>query len=339
MFELLKKLCALNGASGDESAVADFITGEIGAGNTVVQKDNMGNVLVFKKGGQTPNKKIMFAAHMDEVGFIVTDITEEGFLRFSPVGGISPSAVFGRSVIFKNGARGVIGGVPVHLLNEDEKGKQPDVEDLLIDIGASDKTEAEKHVRRGDCCCFCGEFSRLGGGRISAKAIDDRLGCAIMLDMLRTDLEYDCSFAFTVQEEIGCRGAAAAAFNLEPDICVILEATTACDIPGVSESDRVCGLGMGTAVSYMDKSAVYDKELYNMAFEVARKNNLKCQTKTKITGGNDGGAIHKALGGIRTIALSCPCRYLHTPSCVIDGGDLTEMRILAGKLLNKFALL
>ncbi|MDR0222221.1 MAG: M42 family peptidase [Oscillospiraceae bacterium] len=338
MLELLKKLCALNGVSGDENDVADFIIGEIGSDGVVVQRDNLGNVLVFKKGERTPNKKIMFAAHMDEVGFVVTDITKEGFLRFAPVGGISPSAVFGRGVVFKNNIVGVIGGKPVHLLDGDEKSKQPKIGDLLIDIGAADKREAEKYVQRGDNCYFTGEFTEFGNNRIGAKAIDDRLGCAIMLDMLRSDLKYDCSFAFTVREEVGCRGAGAAVFNLEPDICAVLEATTALDTPGVPESDAVCRLGMGTVVSYMDKGAVYDRELYNIAFETAEENNLKCQTKTKIIGGNDASAIHKSFGGVRTVALSCPCRYLHTSFCVIDKGDFSEMRVLAEKLSEKAAL-
>jgi len=333
MIELLKRLCLLNGTSGDESDIADFIINSVhGVGGIVVQKDNMGNVLAFKKGAATPRKKVMLTAHMDEVGFIVTDIDKDGCLGFAEVGGISPSAVFGRRVVTKSGVFGVIGGKPVHLLSGDEKDVQPKTEDLVIDIGAASKADAEKLVRRGDNFCFTGGFCEFGDNKIRAKALDDRLGCAILIDMLRRDLAYDCVFAFTVQEEIGCRGATAAAYNLEPDICIAVEATTACDVADVSDADKVCALGGGTVVSFMDKGAVYDKELYNLAFETAAANGLKCQTKTKIAGGNDASAIHKSIGGVRTIALSAPCRYIHTPNCVADLGDIAEMRVLAEKL-------
>jgi len=290
----------------------------------------------------------MFAAHMDEVGFIVTDITKDGFLRFAPVGGINANAVFGRRVVVNSKGDdrivGVIAGKPVHLLSDKEKNSQPKIEDLFIDIGACDKSQAEAIVAPGDYCYFIGNFDELNSERncndlIRAKAIDNRLGCAIMLDMLKQELEYDCVFAFTVQEEIGCRGAAAAAFNLEPDICVVLEATTACDTAGVEDGDKVCELGGGAVVSFMDKGTVYDRELYNITLETAKENNIKTQTKSKIVGGNDASIIHKSMGGIRTIAVSAPCRYIHTPFCMASIGDINGMRTLAGQLLCKFAKL
>jgi len=337
---LLKDLCGINGTSGDEKAVADFIIGKIGGIDGVsVKKDNMGSVIAFKKGGETAAKKIMFTAHMDEVGFIITDIDKDGYLRFAPVGGISPSAVFGRRVCFKSGVIGVIGGKPVHLLSKEEKDKQPKTDDLLIDIGALSKSDAEKYIRRGDNCYFSGGFSEFGDNKIRSESIDDRVGCAIMIDMICSELKYDCRFAFTVQEETGCRGAYAAAYGVNPDIAVVLEATTACDVAGVKDGDEVCRLGQGTVVSYMDKGTAYDRELYSLAFKTAADNGLKCQTKTKIIGGNDASSIHKSLGGIRTIALSVPCRYLHTQYCVADKGDIADTRALAEKLLENIAQL
>lgn len=338
MFELLKQLCLLNGTSGDEGDVAGFIIDKVNSvGGIVVQKDNMGNVLAFKKGAASSSKKIMLTAHMDEVGFVVTDIDKDGYLGFAAVGGILPSAVFGRRIVSKSGVYGVIGGKPVHLLSDDEKDAQPKIDDLVIDIGARSKEDAESYVKRGDNFYFTSGFCRFGDGKIRAKGIDDRLGCAILIDMLRSDLAYDCVFAFTVQEEVGCRGAVAAAYNLEPDVCVALEATTACDVADVTEADRVCVLGGGTVVSFMDKGTVYDKELYLLAFKTAEEYNLKCQTKTKIAGANDASAIHKSLGGIRTVALSAPCRYLHTPDCAADMGDIAEMRVFAEKIAEKIA--
>jgi endoglucanase len=337
--ELLKQLCSINGTSGDENRVADFIVSNINPEGAVVRRDFLGNVLVFKKGKSTPSKLVMFTAHMDEVGFIVTDITKDGELRFAPVGGISPGAVFGKRVVFHNGTMGVIAGKTVHLLTDEERKKQPKIEELLIDIGASSKEQAEALVACGDYCYFVGEFSEFGDNMIRAKAIDNRLGCAVMLALLKEEQEYDCVFAFTVQEEIGCRGASAAAFNLEPEICIVLETTTACDTAGVSDEDKVCELKSGAVISFMDKGTVYDRRLYKIAVETAKENNLRCQTKNKIVGGNDASVVHKSAGGIRTVAISAPCRYLHTPYCVVESGVLNEMRVLAEKLLSKYAVL
>ena len=351
MLDLLKQLCQINGTSGDEERVAEFILANIEPRNAVVRRDYMGNVLVFKKGKVTPPKTVMFTAHMDEVGFIVTHITKEGFLRFAPVGGIEPGVVFGRKVFFdkaEGGVIGVIAGKPVHLLSAEEKSQQPKIEDLLIDIGAEDKPQAESLVSPGDYCYFVSEFEEmpnaapgntLAATYLRSKAIDNRIGCAVMLDMMKRELGYDCVFAFTVQEEIGCRGAAAAAFNLEPDICVVLEATTACDTPGVAEDERICELGGGPVISFMDKGTLYDRRLYDIAVQTAAENNLKSQTKSKIVGGNDAGVIHKTMGGIRTIAVSAPCRYLHTPFSMVNSRDVMEVRTLAEKLLYKYAIL
>jgi endoglucanase len=337
MFDLLKQLCEINGASGDEDRVADFVVANIPPSGTVIRRDNLGNVLVFKKGRQTPPKLVMFTAHMDEVGFIVTSVTNDGYLKFATVGGITPAAVFGRQVAIETAAGrvpGVIAGKSVHLLSRTEKDTQPKVDDLVIDIGAADKKEAESHIRPGDYAYFVGEFV-VRDGRITAKAIDNRLGCAVMLALLKDTPEYDCVFAFTVQEEIGCRGASAAAFNLEPDICIVLEATTACDTADVKDADKICELGAGPVLSFMDKGTIYDRKLYKIATECG----VKFQTKSKIVGGNDASVIHKAAGGVRTLAVSVPCRYIHTPHNIALVEDISLMQTLAEKLLVKFAVL
>jgi endoglucanase len=351
MLDLLKELCSVKAASGDEDRLAQLIMNKIEAQSnpgTVVRKDASGNVLVFRKGRSTPAQTVMFAAHMDEVGFIVTGITKEGFLRFDAVGGINADAVFGRKVVFNNEVSGVIAGKPVHLLTGEEKDKQPKIEDLYIDIGAVDKFQAETYVSPGDYCYFDSEFCEIENYKnleshderlLRGKAIDNRVGCAVMLDMMRQELNYDCVFAFTVQEEIGCRGAGVAAFNLEPDICVILEATTACDIAGVSPENQICKLGDGPVISYMDKGTAYDRGLYKIAVETAKENNLRSQIKGRIVGGNDASVVHKTAGGIRTIAVCAPCRYIHTAYSLVNSRDVAEMRKLAEKLLYKFAVL
>ncbi|MDE7194937.1 MAG: M42 family peptidase [Oscillospiraceae bacterium] len=335
MLDKLKEICSLNGASGDESRVREYIKARITADEIVT--DNLGNLLVFKRGKKSPKNRIMFAAHMDEVGFMITDITEEGFLRFGAVGGIDPRVVLGRGLELANGVKGVVGTKATHQQSAEERKKAPEFEELMLDIGAADRADAEKYAARGDYAYFCDEFFGFGDGFIKGKALDDRAGCLIMMDMINSGLEYDAWFAFTVQEEVGTRGAKAAAFTVAPDISVVLETTTACDISGVSGEKRVCELGKGAVVSFMDRGTVYDRGLYGLALELAEQNGIPAQTKTLVAGGNDSGAIHVSRGGVRTCAISLPCRYLHSPSCVIKESDYGAVKALAEKMLNAAA--
>lgn len=337
MPEELKEICMLDGTSGDEGAVRDYILSHITADK--VEVDNLGNIIVFKKGRSVPKNKVMLAAHMDEVGFMITDITEDGFLRFDAVGGVDPRVVLGRAVRLKNGTLGVIGTKATHQLTAEQRKKAPDFGDMYIDIGAQSRSAAQKLAARGDTACFDTDFFRFGDGFIKGKAIDDRAGCLIMMDMINSDLAYDMWFAFTVQEEVGTRGAAAAAFTVNPDIAIVLETTTACDIAGVSGDKRVCSLGGGAVISYMDRRTVYDRELYRLAFDTAQRLSIPAQTKTVVAGGNDSGAIHVSRGGVRTCALSVPCRYLHSPSCVIRESDYTATKQLAFAMAEACAVL
>lgn len=335
MVERLREICQINGASGDEGRVREYIKSHIHADEVTV--DPLGNLIVFKKGHKTPENKIMFAAHMDEVGFMITDITPEGFLHIGAVGGINPSVVIGRALQLESGAYGVVGTKAFHQQSADERKEFPEIESLLLDIGASSRSEAEKLAPLGSTAYFCDDFFEFGDGYVKGKAIDDRAGCLIMMDMINSDLEYDAWFVFTVQEEVGTRGAKAAAFSVAPDIAFVLETTTACDIAGVSGAKRVCELGRGAVISYMDRGTVYDRGLYSLAFDTAKNNDIPVQTKTLVAGGNDSGAIHISAGGVRTCAVSVPCRYLHSPSCVIKMSDFYAVRLLIEKLLSAAA--
>lgn len=337
MKELLKELCLINGVSGDENAVRDFIIDKI-KDICEYRIDNLGNLICLRKGRKAPAKKIMVAAHMDEVGFIVTSVRSDGTLTFGTVGGVDASVTIGRQVkVGKNGLSGVIGSTAVHNLSKEQREKAPSISSLYIDIGAADKEETEKHVRLGDCVYFDSEFIEFGENRIKSKAIDDRAGCAMMIKLMQEEPEYDTWYVFNVQEEIGLRGSTVSAFSVQPDIAFVLEATTAADIDGVSGAKRVCSLGNGPVVSFMDRSTVYDKQLYNLAFETAEELGIKCQTKTMIAGGNDSGAIHISGKGVRTLAVSVPCRYLHSPSCVIDYSDVETSYTLVKTLIEKAA--
>ena len=269
LFENIKKLCLADGTSGDEGDVTKLILSMLPQ-ECDAKIDPLGNIIVNKKGAKTPKNKVMLAAHQDEVGFIVTYITDDGNLKFTTVGGINPEVVIGRQLHFKNGTVGVVGGKAVHQQSPKERDEPVKLDTLTIDIGASSKAEAEKYVSPGDCAYFRSDYTELGNGYLREKALDDRIGCAIMVDILNKNLPYDVTCVFTVQEEIGTRGAKVAAYTVKPDYAIVLETTTACDFSGNDGEKRVCELGKGCVVSYMDRSTIYDRELYRLGFEKAK---------------------------------------------------------------------
>ena len=326
MTDFLKELCALNAVSGDEKAVRDYIISKID-GKADWHTDNLGNILVFKKGKNRSVKKLLIDAHMDEVGFIISSVTADGFLKFQTVGGINTAAIMFRQVKIGN-VNGVVCGTPIHLLSGKKKKKLPKSDSLYIDIGAESREEALKLVSLGDRAVMCSEYREMGN-KIKAKAIDDRAGCAILLSLITNDSDYDFYASFSVQEEVGLRGAKTAVFAADPDAAIVLEATTAADIADVDETHRVCVLGNGPAVSFMDRATVYDREYYRAALE----SGIKCQPKSAVAGGNNSGAIHLSRGGVRTVAISVPCRYIHSSSCVADKEDIKNAERLAKYML------
>ncbi|MBO5872940.1 MAG: M42 family peptidase [Clostridia bacterium] len=332
MRELLKTLCSLSAVSGSESELRDFIIKEVSpfAECTV---DKLGNIICFKKGKSPASKKVMVDAHIDEVGIIATSFTADGFVKFQTVGGIDPAVMLCRSVIFENGTRGVVGLKPVHLSKADERKKLPDLDSLYIDIGVACEEDAEKLISVGDTAVFESEFELLGENNVKAKALDDRAGVSCLISLLKDESEYDFYATFTAGEEVGCRGARTAAFGLSPDCAIVLEATTAADLEGVPEENKVCCLGKGPAISFMDKSTLYDRRLYDAAIN----SGLLCQPKSAVAGGNNSGAIHLSKDGVPTLSISLPCRYIHSPSSVASLLDLEAMRVLAKEMLKKAA--
>lgn len=334
MKELLKELCLINGVSGDESAVREFIIDKV-KDCCEYRVDPLGSLICFRRGRKSSEKKLMICAHMDEVGFIVTYINADGTLCFDEVGGVNTTVAIGRQVkVGKNGISGVVGSTAVHNLTKEQKDKAPEYDGMYIDIGAHDREEAMQYVSLGDCVYFDSEFTEFGVN-IKSKAIDDRVGCAMMIRLIQEQPEYDTYFVFNVQEEIGLRGSGASAFSVAPDFAIVLEATTAADIDGAGGAKRVCCLGDGPVISFMDRRTIYDKELYALAMDTAKELSLCCQTKTKIAGGNDAGAVHISGSGVRTIAVSLPCRYLHSASCVIAERDLEPSYQLVKRLAER----
>lgn len=328
MIELIKTLCGIDGTSGDEGAVKDFIISEID-GFCDWKTDALGNIIAFKKGKNPSAKKLMIDAHMDEVGLIVTNITADGFLKFKTVGGMDTSALMFRNVKINGIINGIICGKPIHLLDKKETEKLPETDSLYIDIGTASKEETESLINIGDRAVICGEFL-VSGDKIISKALDDRIGCAILINLIKSDSEYDFYASFSVQEELGLRGAKTAAYSINPECALVLEATTAADIADVSAESSVCNLKVGPVVSFMDKATVYDRKLYNAALN----SGILCQPKRAVAGGNNSGAVHLSREGVRTLAISVPCRYIHTASSVADINDCENAYKLALYMLN-----
>ena len=327
---MLKDLCLINGTSGDESRVRDYIINQI-KDYCEYEIDALGSVIAYKKGKKTPNKKVCFNAHMDEVGFIITDITDDGYLRFTTVGGIDRRVCLDK-VVRINNTIGVIADKALHLLSDEERKTAPSLDKLLIDIGVASKEEAEKLVSIGDFAYFESDFYEFGNGFIKAKALDDRIGCMLLINMIQSELEYDTYFCFNVQEEVGLRGAKCTSFQVQSDISIILEATTASDLDGVTGGERVCVTGQGPVVSFMDRRTIYDRELFNLAMNIAKENGIPVQTKTAVAGGNDAGAIQTSGKGCRVCAISLPCRYIHSASSVVKKADIENTEKLLMKL-------
>ncbi len=329
--EILKTLCETNGVSGSEENVRSIIINEIKDYVTEYKTDNLGNLIAFKKGRNRASKKLMISAHMDEVGFIVTDITSGGLIKFDEVGGIDRRVLPGRRVVINDKVTGVIGVKPVHLCDSGERAKIPEYSEMYIDIGAESKKEAEKFVSLGDVVSF-ESFYEDNGYTIKSKALDDRAGCYLMIRMIKSDLEYDTYFTFVTQEEVGLHGSKVAAYSLNPDFAIVLESTTAADIPDVSSAKQVCNLKGGAVIGYMDRRTIYDRGLIDHCKKLSEEKNIKIQFKRAVAGGNDAGAIHESKNGVRTLAISLPCRYLHSSNSVIAKDDITDVYNLAYSL-------
>ena len=336
-FKLLEKLCTADGISGDESSVRELIINEIKPFADEIRTDNLGNIIVFKKGKNRPKARLMLSAHMDEVGFMVTDITSDGYLKFDEVGGLDRRVVPGKTVtVGKNKVNGVIGVKPVHLSSGEERTAVARLTDMYIDIGAESREDALGFVSYGDSVNFNSIYEN-NGYTIKSKAIDDRFGCLALIELIKSELKYDMHFVFAVQEEVGLRGAKVAAYSVNPDFAIVVETTTAADIAGVEETRQVCSLGEGAVISVMDRRTIYDKRMAEMAFECAEKAGARAQYKRAVAGGNDSGAIHQSRGGVKTLAISLPCRYLHSSVTVANTSDCDDIIKITSLLANRIA--
>lgn len=338
MLDTLKTLCYLSGASGFEDEVRDYILERVMPYSNSILTDSMGNLIVTKKGQLSGGPKILICAHMDEVGVIVTGVEDGGYLRFDFLGGVDRRVVIGKRVYLgKDRVPGVIGIKAYHLVDEEEEKSIPKREDMYIDIGAVSKEEALELVSLGDPGVFDDSVLEFGSGFLKAKAIDDRVGCAAMIKLIEGKLPCDCTFAFTVQEEVGTRGAKIIANRLMPDVAIVLEGTTAADLPEVPDGRQICALGGGVVIPFMDRSTIYNQRLYKTVTDLADRNGIPWQTKTMVAGGTDASAIQRSGIGVCTIAVSAPIRNIHTPASIAKISDFEAMPRLTGLLLEEIS--
>ncbi len=336
---LVEQLCNINGVSSDEERVRGFIEEKIkNYPNISMKTDDLGNLIVEKKGDKTPKSKVMVCAHTDEVGLIVKGITDAGFLKFAFVGGVDRRVAIGKAVTLgEQNIPGLIGLKAYHMVSREEESKTPKTEDLYIDIGASSKEEAEKLAPLGTFGAFVSEVGPFSTDLFKGKALDDRFGCAIMMTLLAETLPLDVTFVFTTQEEVGLRGAFGASFSVAPDIALILETTTAADLPKIPGAKQVCHVGNGPVISHMDGGTIYDRKLFELLRATAMSSRIPWQMKEYVAGGNDSRALQRSKTGVRVAGISAPVRYLHAPTSVGSISDFEHCLSLARNFITKLA--
>jgi putative aminopeptidase FrvX len=328
--ELIKKLTETYGPSGHEEPIREVIRAEVEPLADEIRIDALGNLIAIKK-GQGGGKKIMLAAHMDEIGVMISYVDDKGFLRAQPIGGLDLSTMAGGRVQFADGAIGVIAPE-----KRQEFRKEPELSKLFIDVGAADAQEAKK--RLGQAASFVRPFADLGQ-RIVAKAFDDRIGCAVLIEVLRRlDVTpHEVYFVFSVQEEVGLRGARTGAYGLEPEVGIAVDITASADTPEAPK--MAMKLGAGPCIKVMDGGMISHPGVKNLLIETAEANDIPYQLEVLAHGSTDAAAIQLARGGVAAGCVSLACRYYHTPSEMLDMADVENtVALLLATLQKTFEL-
>ncbi len=323
--ELLKKLCTTLAPSGNEKSIHDIIKNEIGAYVDEIKTDALGNLIAHKKG---TGKKVMLAAHADEIGIIVTYIEKSGLIRFQNIGGVRPLYALSQRVKFLNGTIGVIF---YDMAKDIEK---IGFNDMYIDIGAKSDKDAEKLVNIGDCAGFVGEFFENGDAVVS-KSLDDRVGCYVLIEALKRVKNTDNNIyaVFTSQEELGLRGATTGAYAIDPDIALAIDVTDTADMPG--STPMAVTLGGGAAIKIKDSRSISSSYVVDILKRLSKENNLSYQLEVLTRGGTDAGAIHMTRGGVKTATLSVPTRYIHSPCEMVSKSDIETCITLTQKFIEE----
>lgn len=329
MKSLIQKLVETTGPSGYESVVRDVVRAEVEPLADEIRVDALGNLIVRKGQASSEGIKIMLAGHIDEIGVMATHVDENGYVRFTPIGGVRPHTCLGGRVRFLNGAAGVIGTERM-----EDPGKTPSFDQLFIDLGASSRKECP--VKVGDIAAFERPFLDLGK-RLVSKAMDDRIGVAVLIEVLRqlqsVGSPHELYFVFSVQEEVGTRGATTAAFGIAPDLGLAVDVTASGDTPRGMRME--VGLGKGPAIKVRDQLSLSDPRVVNWMAAAAEKARLPYQLEVLEFGGTDARAIQLSRAGVPAGCLSIPCRYVHSPSEMVDFDDVQNAVRLLVELLGK----
>lgn len=331
MIGLIKKITKPVSVSGHEHEVNGVIAEEISPYVDSVKIDALGNLIAHKKGSGDNAKKVMFAAHSDEIGFIVTFIEESGYIRFDKIGGINFAAAAFSHVVFENGVRGVLvpdaGTAPADYNRPDK---------FVVDIGAKSRRDAERRVKLGDTFALESNIVKLGGNKVSGRPLDDRIGSVILIEAAKrlagTEVKNDVYFCFTVQEEVGCRGSLTAAYGIMPDIGIALDVTGTGDTSGARP--MVVKLGGGAAIKLKDASVICDRALVEEMKSTAEENGIKYQLEILTAGGTDTSSMQKAGAGAHAGCISIPTRYIHSAVETVDLSDVEECVKLTAALAN-----
>ena len=318
MAELLKKLSGLHAVSGNETAIRELILSEIRNKADDITVDTMGNIIALKK-GKASGKIIAVTANMDEPGFIISQITDKGYLKFKPVGTVDPRKLVSKKVVTQSGVKGVIGMKAIHLQTKDERENVVKVKDLFIDIGAKDREEAEKAVKLGEYITFDTCFADIGEN-VKGKALDRAGACLALINALNGEYPYDFYAIFTAQKEVGARGTQIAAHRVNADVVLSVSSAETADMYDCKKGG--INLGGGVCVSYMDARVIPDRPLTDKITALAKENGIKLQTKVITPVKTDGGAVQ--ITDAKVITAQIPCRYSHSPVSIMNKGDISE---------------
>lgn len=334
---LLGTICETPGAPGHEQRIRELVLREIKKHADEISIDNMGNITAFRK-GKSSAKKVMIAAHMDEIGFIVTNIDDRGFLHFIPLGGFDPKTLTAQRVIVhgRKDVIGVMGSKPIHMMSPEERNKVVPIGDYFIDLGLP-KKEVEKLVRVGDTVTRERAMIEMGNC-VNCKSLDNRVSVYILIEMLRTLKKpaYDTYAVFTVQEEVGLRGVQASALAINPDFGFGLDTTIAFDVPGSKEHERVTELGKGTAIKVMDSSTICDYRMVEYMRQTAEKHKIPYQMELLPAGGTDTAGIQRYnAGGAIAGAVSIPTRHIHQVIEMCNKDDIAHSIQLLTKCVEE----
>jgi len=315
---MLKEICEIPGVSGDEDKIRLFIKEQTCDYVDDLTEDVYGNLIVRK--GKEKKPKILLAAHMDEVGMMIMNIEKNGLLKFKTIG-LHPQSILAKRVIIgEKQIPGVIGHKPIHLSQQAERNKMPAVKELFIDIGANSREEVEELIQIGELATFDTKFHK-DDDRIFGKAFDNRIGCYILIKLIQ-DTDLSAYFAFTVQEEVGLRGARIIAYRVNPDVAIAVDTTGANELPEKKDLPAYPILGNGPVLTVVDATIICDRKIIKLFEDTAKKHNIKYQYKQPMIGGTDAGVIHITREGIPSAVLSTPARYIHSPLSIASIKDI-----------------